>query len=249
MATPEAVMAVLAKAVPGDKIVATWRDKPDTSDPDVEVDIAWYTWTGTVQRSLEEFAIIVEWEAKCPKISGPRRRYFPDCLAWPDPHVDYAIPKLTRTAVSQRIGRRDPPVATATTAPSAPNTPVPSQRQKPPAATTQRTQDNAQIVLSEAQFRKLLGGSKRTREPDESDDSTDSEEGVYDREAGAHVPMRNVVEGLRMPKAPDASSMVWYPVLWDNGAAWAVAARAKMAEYCCSVKSVRVVICEIWDAG
>lgn len=244
MATPEAIMALLAKAAAGDIITATWRFKPVDPLAEFQVDSSWVTWHGTVAAPLEGGAIIVEWDPKCPRLTGKRRRYFPDTNDWPDPECDYALPTFVRSIAKgtrrEAPATPPPPQRPAVTQPPPPPPPAPLA---PPASSRQRQDaraDTAQplaVQISADELKRLL---KRAREDSSSGASSDSDEGVYDREAGVRVPMRNVVPGLRIPKSPDASSTVWYPSLWDNGAAWAIAARAKLAEFSCAVKSIRI---------
>jgi hypothetical protein len=107
VAAPEAIMALIAKAIRGDQITMAWRFKPATPSEGVEVDTTWRVWKGIVNSPLENGAIIVTWDASSPKIAGPRRRYFPDCEEWPDNECDYALPTLRRS--ENRSARREPP--------------------------------------------------------------------------------------------------------------------------------------------
>ena len=230
------MLAVLAKALPGDTITLSWRFKPVDPLADIQVDSSWATWCGTVVAPIDGFSIIVDWDSKAPRLQGKRRRYFPDVAEWPDSECDYSIPMLQRSAA--KAPRREPPGTPPPAKQAVPAMPPQQQQPKPATLRPERSETSgAQIVMSEAQFKKLMA-AKRERES--SDDESSSDEERYDRSAGANVPMRNVVDGLRIPKNPDAASTAWYPHLWQNGDVWAIAVRAKLSEFSCNIKSLRI---------
>ena len=247
-ASPDAFLAVLAKALPGDTITVSWRFKPSDPLAEVQVDSSWATWVGVVAVPLDDFCIVVDWDAKNPRLLGKRRRYFPDVSEWPDSECDYSIPVLQRSAA--KPPRREPPGTpppapkqTAPTQATQPQQQQPSSQQRARSAAPPPTSPalgGASIVLSDAQFQQLLATKKRPHESDSESRSSDSDEERYDRQAGATIPMREVVKGLRTPKAIDDTSTAFYLHLWESGAAWAIAMRSKIAEFSCNIKSWRI---------
>ena len=224
---PEAIIEVLKRVLVGDRFELEWRDKPSPPEAVVQNDPTWVSWVGVVYKEWADNAIIVDWDPRCARLVGKKRCYFPECFEWPDADCDYTLPRVTRAA--KKMARREVP----------PTPPPPARRAAtPPPQPRQHGASGDVVQISAAELKKLLA-AKRPRETD-SDDSDSSDEERYDREAGAKVPMRRVVDGLRMPKSPDASATAWYPHLWSSGQAWAIAMRAKLGEFCCSIKSMRL---------
>ncbi len=222
--TPDEVTTTLATATAGAAltVVWSWADDPAVS----------LTWRGVVVRPSSAVApALVAWPAGLEEFVPAEG----GTTEWPLP-ADFA------SAIFRRVAVRPPRVLIGTPkAPHAQVTPLyaqvaPPHQVEPPQTHPHQDEDSLGFEVDDfgdreqrlwALVEKLAATAPR------------GSEDLFDRES-SKVPMKDLVQGLRVPKDISLMARVWYPHLWDDGESWMMAMRARLGEFSSQVKSLKV---------
>jgi hypothetical protein len=232
VADPDAFIEILKLAAIGDRVEIDWRVKPSPPEQAVQADASWVTWTGVVfkdwKAQMTTNALIVDWDAGCPRLVGKRRCYLPQSLDWPDPDCDYTLPRLIRQTV-RHLARREVPNTPAPPPRPPAKAPIKTSAAKAPPThgiPTQGSPDDSSSSSSDGSDEDSSSDSSRSdprrrrHKKRHRSRSSDSSEQRLDMQAGHKVRLTTIVEGLRVPTKIAPQHKVWYPVFFRDAEEW-----------------------------